>query len=143
MSGRDLVRRHAVLRRSCVRFCLLLLATVVKSLCIYTQDVLVGSVVELTIMSVRKQCFRRALELDLQTLSHKGTPDVMSRFTFDMSQLAHGLHLGGLGNCGNFLVIPGDLNQYGLGGDIVVPQVMMDGLEMPGHFSRLDRERDH
>lgn len=75
--------------------CLLLLATVVKSLCIYTQDVLVGSVVELTIMSVRKQCFRRALELDLQTLSHKGTPDVMSRFTFDMSQLAHGLRLVG------------------------------------------------
>ena len=74
---------------------LLVLATALKGIFIFTQDVLVGGVVELTIMSVRKQCFRHVLSLDLQSLSQRGTPDVMSRFTFDMAQLAHGLRLVG------------------------------------------------
>ena len=36
---------------------------VAKGICIVIQDVLVGNVVELTTMSLRKECFRRTLAL--------------------------------------------------------------------------------
>ena len=74
---------------------LLLLATVVKSACMLAEETLVGSVVQLTVMGVRKACFRRVLQLDYQTLSRQGTPELMSRFTFDMETLASGLSLLG------------------------------------------------
>ena len=74
---------------------LLLIATAVKGLCIFIQDVLVGSVVELVVMSIRKQCFRKVLMLDYQTLSADGTADLMSRFTNDIQQMSFGLGLLG------------------------------------------------
>ncbi|WP_197993254.1 ABC transporter ATP-binding protein [Gimesia aquarii] len=74
---------------------LLLLTTLVKGLCIFTQDVLVGGVVELVTMSVRKECFRKVLDLDYQSISDEGTASLMSRFTFDMQQLSQGLTLMG------------------------------------------------
>lgn len=73
----------------------LLFATFIKGLCIFTQDVIVGGVVELTTMAIRKECFRKALDLDYQTLSEEGTAGLMSRFTFDMQQLSQGLTLMG------------------------------------------------
>ncbi len=73
----------------------LLLATVLKGLCTFVQQVLVGSVAELTVMGIRKECFRRTLALDYQTVSLSGTPDLMARFTHDMTVLAHGLTLVG------------------------------------------------
>ncbi|GAB4158587.1 MAG: ABC transporter ATP-binding protein [Planctomycetaceae bacterium] len=74
---------------------ILLVATVLKGLCIFVQDVLVGSVVELTAMGIRKQCFRKTLALDYQTLHMHGSSDLMSRFTHDLHLLAHGMRLLG------------------------------------------------
>jgi subfamily B ATP-binding cassette protein MsbA len=74
---------------------LLLFATILKSVCVFVQEVLIGSVVYLTVMGVRKDCFRKTLELDYQTLSLRGTSDLMSRFTYDMDVLVQGLTLLG------------------------------------------------
>ena len=74
---------------------LLLFATILKSICVFVQEVLIGSVVQLTVMGVRKDCFRKTLLLDYQTLSINGTSDLMSRFTYDMSVLVQGLTLLG------------------------------------------------
>ncbi|MCA9016418.1 MAG: ABC transporter ATP-binding protein, partial [Planctomycetaceae bacterium] len=74
---------------------LLLLATLIKGLCIFTQDVIVGGVVELVTMAIRKECFRKVLDLDYQSITSEGTASLMSRFTFDMDQLSQGLTLMG------------------------------------------------
>ena len=74
---------------------ILLLATVIKGCCEYTQDVMIGSMVELVAMDIRKASYRRALSLDYQTLSNEGTPGLMSRFTYDISVLSAGLSLLG------------------------------------------------
>jgi subfamily B ATP-binding cassette protein MsbA len=74
---------------------LLLVATVLKALCMLAEETLVGSVVQLTVMGLRKACFRRVLRLDYQTLARQGTPELMSRFTYDMETLAQGLSLLG------------------------------------------------
>ncbi len=73
----------------------LLFATVLKSICVFVQEVLIGSVVQLTVMGIRKDCFRKTLQLDYQTLSLNGTSDLMSRFTYDMNVLVQGLTLMG------------------------------------------------
>ncbi|MBW3542422.1 MAG: ABC transporter ATP-binding protein/permease [Planctomycetes bacterium] len=72
-----------------------LAGTIIKGVCTFVQEVLIGSVVELTTMGVRKQCFREVLKLDYQTLSLAGTPELMARFTYDMDVMAHGLRLLG------------------------------------------------
>lgn len=69
--------------------------TVLKLLCMFAEEVLVGSVVQLTIMRIRKACFRRVLALDYQTLKLEGTPEMMSRFTYDIEALGAGLALLG------------------------------------------------
>ncbi len=69
--------------------------TVIKLLCMLAEEVLVGGVVQLTIMGIRKKCFRQVLALDYQTLLSRGTSDLMSRFTYDMETLANGLSLMG------------------------------------------------
>lgn len=74
---------------------LLLFATILKSVCVFVQEVLIGSVVQLTVMGIRKDCFRKTLRLDYQTLALNGTSDLMSRFTYDMSVLVQGLTLLG------------------------------------------------
>ncbi len=76
-------------------FGLLVLATALKGLCIFAQNMLVGSVVEKTTIDMRKACFRKCLSLDYQTLSLEGTPTLMSRFTFDIQELSYGLSLVG------------------------------------------------
>ena len=73
----------------------LLVATLIKGLCIFVQDVLVGMVIERTVMDLRKTAFRRTLALDYQTVALQGTPELMSRFTNDMNMLAYGLQLLG------------------------------------------------
>jgi subfamily B ATP-binding cassette protein MsbA len=81
----------------------LLTATLMKGIFIYLQDVLTGSVVELSILSIRKDCFRRVLNYDFQTVRNVGgTPGLMSRFTFDLNMLSNGLQLIG----GRFLREP-------------------------------------
>ncbi|MDF1745472.1 MAG: ABC transporter ATP-binding protein [Gimesia sp.] len=74
---------------------ILLFATLIKGLCIFTQDVIVGGVVELATMAIRKECFRKVLDLDYQSITDQGTAELMSRFTFDMQQLSQGLTLMG------------------------------------------------
>ena len=46
-------------------------------------------------MAIRKECFRKVLDLDYQSISDEGTASLMSRFTFDMQQLSQGLTLMG------------------------------------------------
>lgn len=75
---------------------LLLIATVFKGTFMYIQEVLVGSVVQLSVMGIRKECFRRCLKLDYQTLAATGTSELMARFTNDMEQLANGLRVMGV-----------------------------------------------
>ena len=72
-----------------------LIATLLKGIFIFIQDVMVGSISELVTMSVRKQLFRKALMLDYQTLARDGTADLMSRFTFDIQTMSTGLSLLG------------------------------------------------
>lgn len=61
----------------------------------YLQETLVGSVVERTLQQVRERLFRNLLKLDCQTLALAGTPQLMSRFTFDLTMLSQGLNLLG------------------------------------------------
>ena len=73
----------------------LLAVTIVKCCASYWQDVLVGSIVQRTMQSVRKRLFRSTLKLDQQTLALETTPQLMSRFTFDLQQVTLGLTLVG------------------------------------------------
>jgi len=73
----------------------LLLAMILKGICVFVQDVLIGNVVELTTMAIRKECFRHVLELDYQSLHLAGSADMMSRFTHDLNLLGYGLRLLG------------------------------------------------
>lgn len=67
--------------------------TLLKLTACFIEEILVGSVVQLTIMRIRKALFRKVLSLDYQTLTRRGTPDLMSRFTYDVETLAQGLNL--------------------------------------------------
>ena len=71
----------------------LIAATLLKCVCIFIQDILVGRVVERTLRDVRRRCLSHALELDYPTLAKDGTAGLMARFTFDAQQLAEGLQL--------------------------------------------------
>lgn len=75
---------------------LLLMMTAVKCIACYFQETLVSAVVERTMQTLRERLFRSTLKLDYQTLAIETTPQLMSRFTFDLQQLAIGLSL--LGN---------------------------------------------
>lgn len=74
---------------------LLLFMTLLKLACMFAEEVLVGSVVQLTVMRVRQECLRKVLALDLQTLRLQGTSELMSRFTYDIEALGSGLSLVG------------------------------------------------
>lgn len=74
---------------------LLLVMTAVKCGLSYFQETLVAAAVERTMQSLRERLFRATLKLDHQTLALETTPTLMSRFTFDLQQLAIGLTLLG------------------------------------------------
>ena len=74
---------------------ILLIGTALKGTAMFIQEMLVGSVVELAIMALRKDCFRHALELDYQSLMRHGKPELMSRFTNDVGVASDGLNLLG------------------------------------------------
>jgi subfamily B ATP-binding cassette protein MsbA len=73
----------------------LLVLTLLKLVCMFAEEMQIGSVVQLTVMRVRKECFRRVLVLDYQTLKLQGTSELMSRFTYDVEALGSGLALLG------------------------------------------------
>jgi ATP-binding cassette, subfamily B, bacterial MsbA len=72
-----------------------LLLTLGKGACEFVQETLIAQLVELSLMGVRKDCFRRVLRLDYQSVTMKGTPKLMSHFTNDMNVMASGLRLMG------------------------------------------------
>jgi subfamily B ATP-binding cassette protein MsbA len=74
---------------------LLLMLTLIKLVCMFCEELLVSSVINLTVMRVRKACFRRVLALDYQTIKLHGTSELMSRFTYDIEALGSGLSLLG------------------------------------------------
>lgn len=74
---------------------ILVIGTTLKGTAVFIQEVLVGSVVELTVMALRKDCFRHALDLDYQSLMRHGKPELMSRFTNDIGIASDGLNLIG------------------------------------------------
>jgi len=69
----------------------LLLATFLKGIFIYAQEVLVGSVVNRTTINIRQALLRRSLSLDFQTLSQNGSSNLMSRMTNDVEILSAGM----------------------------------------------------
>ena len=74
----------------------LLAATFLKGLFIYFQEMLVGSVVQLTVNSIRQDCFRSALRLDYQSLNRIGTSSLMSRMTNDIEQMTMAIRVFGV-----------------------------------------------
>ncbi len=72
---------------------LLLVATVLKSICMFIQEVLVGRAVQLVTMDVRKALLPAFAPSDYQTLTKQGTSDLMALFTHDIDTLANGLTL--------------------------------------------------
>ena len=74
----------------------LLVATLLKGLFIYFQEMLVGSVVQLTVNSIRQDCFRSALRLDYQSLNRIGTASLMSRMTNDIEQMTSAIRVFGV-----------------------------------------------
>jgi subfamily B ATP-binding cassette protein MsbA len=70
-------------------------ATMAKGLCEYVQENLIAQLVERSLMGVRRDCLRRVLKLDFQSVTLKGTPKLMSHFTNDMNVMASGLRLMG------------------------------------------------
>lgn len=73
----------------------LLVLTMIKLACTFAEETLLGQVVQLTVMQLRKQAYRRVLALDYQSLAAEGNSGLMSRFTYDMETLANGLSLLG------------------------------------------------
>ena len=69
----------------------LVLATLLKGIFIYGQEVLVGSVVNRTTINIRQALLRRALSLDFQTLASNGSSNLMSRMTNDVEILSAGM----------------------------------------------------
>ena len=65
----------------------ILIGTILKAGCIYIQELLVGSVVNSTANDLRRDCFRSALTLDVQTAADEGTPNLISRMTNDIYQV--------------------------------------------------------
>ena len=57
----------------------------------FGQEYLVGSVVNLSLFDLRNRFYRNVLHLDARQFTKDGTHEMMSRFTFDMEQLAAAL----------------------------------------------------
>lgn len=65
----------------------LLAGTVIKTVFLYLQELLVGKVVNSTANDIRQDCFLAAQQLDLQSAAAEGTPNLISRMTNDIYQL--------------------------------------------------------
>jgi len=72
---------------------LLLLGTLVKSLFVIANGILVGRLSHLGEFELRKLFYRRTLRMDLASFTNEGTSDLMSRFTHDMNSVAAGLNV--------------------------------------------------
>ncbi len=70
---------------------LLLVSTLLKCVFLIANTILVARMSQLATFDLRKTFYRRTLRMDLATFSDDGTTDLMSRFTYDMESLSHGL----------------------------------------------------
>jgi ATP-binding cassette subfamily B protein/subfamily B ATP-binding cassette protein MsbA len=70
---------------------LLLALTVVKDSFLAISSILADRVAHLAAYDLRKQFFRRTLRMDLATFNESGTSDLLSRFTYDLDNLAGGV----------------------------------------------------
>jgi ATP-binding cassette, subfamily B, bacterial MsbA len=71
----------------------LLFGTILKVVFLVINNVLVVRLAQLATFDLRKLFYRRTLRLDLSTFGDEGTSDLMSRFTFDMENVANGLEV--------------------------------------------------
>ncbi|MBN2296335.1 MAG: ABC transporter ATP-binding protein [Pirellulales bacterium] len=69
----------------------LLLGTIVKDVFLICNTILVARLGHLATFDLRKIFYRNILRMDMARFNKEGTSDLMSRFTFDMGQLAEGL----------------------------------------------------
>ncbi len=69
----------------------LLLATLVKDGFLTASSFLVQRVSHLATFDLRKQFYRRTLRMDLVTFNESGTSDLLSRFTYDVDNVAGGI----------------------------------------------------
>lgn len=72
---------------------LLMAGTIVKSLFVIGNSVLVARLSQLGTFELRNLFYRRTLRMDLATFTSDGTADLMSRFTHDMQSVAAGLNV--------------------------------------------------
>lgn len=70
---------------------LLLVLTVVKDSFLALSSILADRVAQLATYDLRKQFYRRTLRMDLATFNESGTSDLLSRFTYDLENLAGGI----------------------------------------------------
>jgi ATP-binding cassette subfamily B protein/subfamily B ATP-binding cassette protein MsbA len=70
---------------------LLLVATVVKDLFMAISSILADRLAQLATFDLRKQFYRRTLRMDLATFNDSGTADLLSRFTYDLDNMAGGI----------------------------------------------------
>jgi ATP-binding cassette subfamily B protein/subfamily B ATP-binding cassette protein MsbA len=69
----------------------LLVATIIKDALLMANTQLVGRLCHLTTFRLRKECYRRTLQLDLAAFGKDRTTQLMSRLTSDMGSLTAGL----------------------------------------------------
>lgn len=104
--NRALLERYRQLRPWIVRFTpdnpfqtlvlivgVLLLGTVLKSLAVVANTVLVAWLAHRATFELRQRFFRRTLQLDVNLLDGDGAADLMSRFTHDVEQVRAGVTL--------------------------------------------------
>jgi ABC-type multidrug transport system fused ATPase/permease subunit len=72
---------------------LVMLGVAVKGLFLFLQEVLVASVMHLTLFDIRNLFYRRTLALDLSSFGDQGSGDLIARFTNDMESLGQGLNV--------------------------------------------------
>jgi subfamily B ATP-binding cassette protein MsbA len=87
---------HALLPDDCFRTLvsiigMVLLGVAIKCFFEFTQESLVGSVVNLSLFDLRNRFYRNVIHLDVDQFSEAGTSELMARFTNDMESLGTGI----------------------------------------------------
>jgi ATP-binding cassette subfamily B protein/subfamily B ATP-binding cassette protein MsbA len=70
---------------------LVVLAVAIKGFFEFSQETLVGSVVNMSLFDLRNRFYRNAIRLDVNHFGREGTHELMARFTNDMELLGNGL----------------------------------------------------
>jgi ABC-type multidrug transport system fused ATPase/permease subunit len=73
--------------------CVLVTGMVVSFVCEFINEVLVASVTENTMLSLRNQFFRQVMRMEMQGFTQQGTSELMARFTSDMKALSMGVEV--------------------------------------------------